>query len=386
MPAGLSRAELGEVLAERGLDAILYVGDSICDSDMYYLSGFFSTGRFALLAADEITLLVSAMERRRASQESRAARVVSTSDYGILEKVKALGSPAQAYLAALLEFLRDNGILRLGVPTWFPAGIYQGLSQQFQVSIVESPASRLRAVKTEEEIGAMVAVQRSGEAAMKVAMAIISRSEPKGEQLYCDGTPLTSERVRCAVEMTLIQEGCEAVETIVAGAPTSANPHAQGSGPLPANAPIVIDIFPRSKSSRYFADMTRTVIKGEAEPEVQDIYEAVLAAQLSGMKAIRAGVAGREVHEEVCRVLEERGYPEREGRGFIHSTGHGVGLDVHERPSLGPGGETLEANNVVTVEPGLYYPELGGVRLEDLVVVTPGGCKNLTGLEKHLLL
>jgi Xaa-Pro aminopeptidase len=172
----------------------------------------------------------------------------------------------------------------------------------------------------------------------------------------------------------------------VAGGREAADPHFVGSGPLPRDAPIVIDIFPRSKRTRYFADMTRTVLRGEAEEEILEIYEVVLAAQEAGIAAGRAGASGKAVHGRVCEIFEERGYPEREGRGFVHSTGHGVGLAVHERPSLSEVGKTLQANSVVTVEPGLYYPELGGVRLEDLLVVMEGGCESLTSLEKRLIL
>jgi Xaa-Pro aminopeptidase len=132
--------------------------------------------------------------------------------------------------------------------------------------------------------------------------------------------------------------------------------------------------------------MTRTVLKGEASLEVREIYDAVRQAQDVGLKGIRSGVPGKEVHSSVAQVFRELGFPETEGCGFTHSTGHGVGLDVHEKPSLSETGETLQAAQVVTVEPGLYYPLIGGVRLEDLVVVTENGCENLTRFEKKLVL
>ena len=168
---------------------------------------------------------------------------------------------------------------------------------------------------------------------MRQAILLIGSSEPRGDLLYREGQPLTSEKVRGAIEISLLEDGCEAMDTIVASGPQAAAPHARGTGPIAANAPIVIDIFPRSKSSRYFADMTRTVLKGEAAPEVKEIYEAVRLAQAEGLKAIRAGVFGKEVHSRVSSVFLDQGYPEREGSGFTHSTGHGVGLDVHEKPS-----------------------------------------------------
>ncbi len=132
--------------------------------------------------------------------------------------------------------------------------------------------------------------------------------------------------------------------------------------------------------------MTRTVLRGEASTEVKEMYASVPAAQDAGLAAVRAGVSGEEVHNRVSEVFDDLGYPEREGEGFTHSTGHGVGLAIHERPSLGTAGEVLEAGNVVTVEPGLYYPEIGGVRLEDLVAVTPKGYENLTHFEKRLII
>lgn len=373
-------------LEENRLDGFLFVGDSLCNTDMYYISRFFATDRFTLLVADKISLLVSSMELARAEKESCVDEVVSTSDYNIMDRLRSIGKPDEAYFEVLRDFLIDRGVKRLGVPSRFPAQLYSRLSRIFDVSIMESPVSKWRAVKSVWEIEAIKSVQSSCEAAMGLAVDLISRSEPRGEKLILNGEPLTSERVRGTIEVSLLERGCDAVDTIVAGGAMAADPHARGSGPLQANAPIVIDIFPRSKSTRYFADMTRTVLRGEASREVMEIYDAVLDAQLTGLKAIHSGASGRGVHMQVSQVFDEHGYPEREGKGFTHSTGHGVGLDVHERPSLSEAGETLEANNVVTVEPGLYYPEIGGVRLEDLVVVTDRSCDNLTHFDRKLVI
>ncbi|MCX6677171.1 MAG: Xaa-Pro peptidase family protein [Methanothrix sp.] len=373
-------------LSRHNLDGFLFVGDSICDSDMYYLTHFLSGDRFAFLAQEKTTLLVSSMETGRALKESTADECLSTSQYRIMEKLKRGDKPEEAYCLVLVEFLQGHGIRRLGVPFRFPAGIYQPLLQDFEVLVLESPASRCREIKRQEELDAIACAQRACERAMRQAVLLIGSSKPRGELLYRDGQPLTSEKVRAAIDVSLLEDGCEAMDTIVAGGPQAAAPHARGTGPLAANAPIVIDIFPRSKSSRYFADMTRTVLKGEAAPEVKDIYEAVRLAQAAGLLAIRAGVSGKEVHSRVSQVFLDLGYPEREGRGFTHSTGHGVGLDVHEKPSLSETGEVLQVNHVVTVEPGLYYPEMGGVRLEDLVVVKEKGSENLTHFERQLVL
>ncbi len=373
-------------LEASNLDGMLFIGDSLCDSDMFYLSHFLAQDRFTLLMQEKVSILVSSMEKGRASKESSSDEVISTSQYGLMDKLKASGKPDEAYRQVLVEFLRDRGVRRLGVPFRFPAGIYRHLCKDFQVTVLDSPVSRWRAVKTVQELDAIRFSQRACEKAMRLAIAIIASSEPRGDVLFRLSQPLTSEQIRSSIEVALLEEGCEAVDTIVAGGAAAADPHARGAGSLPANSPIVIDIFPRSKSSRYFADMTRTVLKGEASLEVKEIYEAVLRAQIAGLEAIRAGVSGKEVHSRVHQVFQERGYPEREGCGFTHSTGHGVGLEVHERPSLSEAGEILEVSNVVTVEPGLYYPEIGGVRLEDLVVVTAKDCENLTNFERKLVL
>lgn len=377
---------LKSLLIESNLDSFLFIGDSVCDCDMYYLSHFLSQDRFTILVQDDITLLVSSMEMGRARKESLAKAVISTSDYRIMEKLKVSGKPDQAYLQVLTEFLHDQGARRIGVPFRFPAGIHQHLAEDFEIAILESPLARQRAVKTAEELAAIRMAQSGCEKAMRQAVNIIAASEPRGDYLLRQGRPLTSEDVRSAIEVALLEEGCEAVDTIVAGGAAAADPHSRGTGPLPANEPIVIDIFPRSKSLRYFADMTRTVVRGEASLEVEEIYEAVLAAQNAGLKCISSGVSGKEVHALVVQVFKEHGYPEQDKRGFTHSTGHGVGLNIHERPSLSEAGDLLEANNVVTVEPGLYYPEIGGVRLEDLVAVTAKGCENLTHFEKNLII
>ncbi len=373
-------------LSRHNLDGFLFVGDSICDADMYYLTHFLAGDKFAVLAQEKTTLLVSSMELNRAGKESIANECLSTSQYQIMEKLKRCKNWEEAYCRVLVEFLKGHGIRRLGVPFRFPVGFYQLLCQDFEVSVLESPASRLREIKRQEELDAMVCTQRACERAMHQATLLIGSSEPRGELLYRDGQPLTSEKVRGAIEISLLEDGCEAMDTIVAGGLQASAPHARGTGPIAANAPIVIDIFPRSKSRRYFADMTRTVLKGEAAPEVKEIYEAVRLAQAEGLKAIRAGIFGKEVHSRVSSVFLDMGYPEREGCGFTHSTGHGVGLDVHEKPSLSESGEELQVNHVVTVEPGLYYAKIGGVRLEDMVVVKENGSENLTHFERKLVL
>ena len=198
---------------------------------------------------------------------------------------------------------------------------------------------------------------------------------------------LTSEMVRLTICKTLLDNDCIAQETIVAGGPSSADPHERGEGPLYAGQPIVIDIFPRSGRSGYWGDITRTVCKGAASIELKKQYNAVKSAQAAQLKAIKAGVWTDKIHQIGVDLMENRGFKTETindvPQGFIHGTGHGVGLEIHEAPRVSSGNhQKLRAGHVITIEPGLYYPEIGGVRIEDTILVTKEGYKMLSSCIK----
>ncbi len=163
-------------------------------------------------------------------------------------------------------------------------------------------------------------------------------------------------------------------------------PHHSGSGPIVPDTPIVIDIFPRSQQTGYFGDMTRTVVKGTPSKEVKRMYKAVLEGQKIGISMIKHGVKSADVHNAVVDYFSKSGFKtgqiDGKQQGFIHSTGHGLGLEIHEPPRVSVGNDILQAGNVVTVEPGLYYEKLGGVRIEDVVLVTKKGCEVLSKFPK----
>jgi Xaa-Pro aminopeptidase len=224
---------------------------------------------------------------------------------------------------------------------------------------------------------------------MARAEELLAGADVEDGTLVHDGDRLTAELVKREIEIELLRHGCNLDEAIVACGADAADPHDRGSGPLAAGEPIIVDVFPQSKATGYFADMTRTFCVGEPSETVREWHDLTLEAKHAALETVEAGIPGSEVHDAVCDVYEDAGLPtlradESTETGFIHTTGHGVGLDIHEFPRVSEQDDELEAGHVVTIEPGLYDPEVGGVRSEDLVVVTEDGHENLTDYEERL--
>lgn len=380
-----------KALEEAGTDAYLMTGN-LHNSDIYYVTRFLASDDFSYLqtGAGEEVLLISDMEKGRAQIESRVPKIKTLQDLSYREKVKEKKDPSIAYAACISEVLAGEGIKKVAVPYDFPVFYSNFLTEAgFSIVPIKSPFRKMRSLKKPEEVEAIKYAQMAGEKAMEAAIALIAGAEEREGLLYHAGEVLTGVKVLAVIDHTLLDYGCEAEETIVSCGRNTANPHGTTDGPLEANAPIILDIFPRSKKKRYFADMTRTVLYGETSEELKRMYETVLAAQKKALEMVKPGVKAADVHNAVCDLFEARGYDTYKSGskvGFIHSTGHGVGLDIHELPSVGENEALLEAGNVITIEPGLYYPEIGGIRLEDMVLVTENGCQNLTGLEKKFVL
>jgi Xaa-Pro aminopeptidase len=243
-------------------------------------------------------------------------------------------------------------------------------------------------IKNDEEVRFIKDTQKKTEEAMGEAISAIRDSTVRGDLLYYKDDILTSDKIRRIIDYKLMDLECLAEHTIVAVGIEGCDPHNEGSGPLRPNQSIIIDLFPRSTKTRYFADMTRTVVKGKAPDRLKKMHEAVISSQERGISLIRNGIEGRQVHEEVSNVLKKFGFETGiiNGRmqGFFHGTGHGLGLDVHEPPRISKVNYTLKKGNIVTVEPGLYYADIGGVRIEDMVLLTEDGCINLTEYPKVL--
>jgi Xaa-Pro aminopeptidase len=363
-------------------DALMVIGDSERLADLFYVTGFRAPDPFVFLwTRTERLVAVSDLELDRARAQARVDRVVATSGYERRLRQQGVEHPRPE--EALVALLQDLGLRRLLVPAEFPLGTAEALrGAGLSLALAPSPLFPDRQHKTETEVEAIRQAIRAAESGMEAALAILKQAEVKENALHLDGEVLTSERVRRAIHRRLLEWDCTATGTIVSGGDQGCDPHQEGHGPLRPGQTIVIDIFPRSSATGYYGDLTRTVVKGEAPATVRALFETVRRGQRAALDLIRAGAPGPQVHQAVTDLFSAAGYRtgERDGHqeGFFHGTGHGLGLEIHESPRIGTRGQALSAGQVVTVEPGLYYPGVGGVRLEDVVVVRPDGCENLT--------
>ena len=339
----------------------------------------------------ERLLIIRDIEMDRAGKSARVDRVACPADFtpsgglsGDRETATAQAAAEALLRADVTEVTSDRTLPLSFVSALRDVGIETTYDPDLGVASRRS--------KDAEELEALRVAQTDTQAAIAMACETIAGSSPDAQGLLShEGATLTSERVRTLIDVFLLERGYENPTSIVAGGPQGADCHSHGQGALRTGEPIIIDVFPRSKSTRYNGDCTRMVVHGEVPPAVERMHAAVLAAKIAGENAAMAGITGEAVNEATTAVITEHGYelglpkPEDDpGRiAMVHGTGHGVGLAVHEPPLLDRGGPPLVAGDVITIEPGLYGPAIGGLRLEDMVVVTDTGCEDL-GSGLHL--
>jgi Xaa-Pro aminopeptidase len=369
-------------------EILLIVADSDRDANMLYATGINVPDPFIFLQiAGRPLIVMSDLEIDRAKKKSRC-RVISLSE--IQRKLRREGVKQPRFAHVIREILREKKIRRATVPENFPLGIARQLKK---LGIKVKPEASIfprREFKSADEVRKISAALTMAEVGMSEAMQVLRRSKiARNRKLMYHGLPLTSEKLRAVIDCAILQAGGLAAHTIVAGGRQACDPHESGFGQLRANEPIIIDIFPRSQKTGYFGDITRTVVRGRASEAARKLYDTVWQGQKIGFNKMRSGNVTAEIHKAVQDYFVQQGYKtgRRNGRmeGFFHGTGHGLGMEIHEAPRVGatsPG--KLKAGHVVTVEPGLYYPEIGGVRLEDVGLVTGNGAKNLTRFEKVL--
>jgi Xaa-Pro aminopeptidase len=365
---------------------VLLIAASETDSNLYYATRFPAPDPFIFLRVKGETILVmSDLEVDRARATATVDTVLPYSDYEGRVKRREGAHPTAIDVVDLV--LKERGVTQVLVPESFSFEHARRLQAKgYELSTKCEPFFEERALKTGEEVAAIEAAQRAVETAVHRVIDLFGAASVRDGLIVHGGEPVTSERIKKLINVALMEQECISQHTIIAGGLQACDPHNEGSGPLRAGEPIVMDIFPRNATTRYFADMSRTVLKGRASPEKKRLFETVLAAQEEAIASVRDGADGQKIHARVLERFEQAGYKTGliDGRmqGFFHGTGHGVGIDIHEAPRIGKTGSPLKAGHVVTVEPGLYYPGIGGVRIEDMVLVEPDGCRNLTNFPK----
>jgi len=369
---------------------LLMVADSERDANMLYAVRMFVPDPFIFLRLrGKPHVVLSDLEIDRARQQARHCRVHSLSQ--CQKQVRSLGIAKPSLAQVVRLILKSEGLRKVLVPYNFPIGLARELRQlKIRVKVKGQALFPEREFKTAEEVKKISAALMMAEVGLAEGIqALKSAKIGKNRRLAYHGVALTSEKLRAIVDTAILQAGGLPAHTIVAGGRQGCDPHEEGHGVLRAHEPIIIDVFPRSQKTGYFGDITRTVVRGRASEAVRRIYYTIERAQELAFEHICDGIRGREIHERVQEFFKKEGY--RTGRlnghmeGFFHGTGHGVGLEIHESPRLGPNStDVLRRSHVITVEPGLYYPGLGGVRLEDMAQVTGNGARNLTKFEKVL--
>ena len=365
----------------------LIVAASETDPDMLYATKFWAPDPFILLERNgKRTLVLSDLEIDRGRKQAEADEFVSFNQ--VEREVQGKSKNAPLYEKVLAHFLRKRGVTSAIVPANFPLGYAQELaSNKIRVQATNGLFWPEREAKSENEVEMIGQALRITEKGLKRAIEVLKASKPgPGKRLRWSGKTLTSEMLRAEIDSTILRAGGIPAGTIVAGGDQACDPHERGFGPLYANSLIILDVFPRDAKTGYFGDMTRTVLRGRASEVQRKLWETVRAGQALALKRIKAGVDGMMIHKAIQELFTTRGFPTevRKGKnvGFFHGTGHGLGLEIHEYPRLQK--VTLKDRQVLTVEPGLYYPGLGGTRQEDVVVVTKTGCKILSHFPKRL--
>jgi Xaa-Pro aminopeptidase len=363
--------------------ARLMVAASGHDADMLYATHFYADDPFVWWEwRGKTHVALSPLEIDRARPVARVSQVHAVGEF---ISAQSKDQSTAALIAGITQKYRLKSFL---VPEQFPAGLLEKLrARGLKITVSDQPFFPERVRKTKEEVTALEAALRVAETGLRRGMEVLkaSRAGRRGV-LAWGGLPLTSERLRAEMDSAVLHAGGTPANTIVAGGEQGCDPHERGHGPLRANEAIVLDIFPRHARNHYFGDLTRTVVRGRASETLRRQYATVQEGKRWVMTRMRDGADGPGLQKELIARFKAAGFPteQRDGRwvGMFHGVGHGLGLDLHESPRFAAG--KLFAGLSITVEPGLYYPGVGGVRIEDVVIVGKTGVRNLTKFEEEL--
>jgi Xaa-Pro aminopeptidase len=332
-------------------------------------------------------LLASTLERERMAAARPDAELIETTDLGFHELLRGGQSRDEILIELVSRAVAQLGVRDAVVDPEFPIAVADRLRADGVVLTPDHEAvAQRRRVKSPAELAGIRLAQRAAEAGMAAAAAVLREAQADGDTLVRNGAPLTAEDVRDALRVACAAHGAPAPADVIVASVWQGFGHEPGSGPLPAHLPIQIDLWPRHESSGCWADMTRTFVVGDVTDAVR-AQEALVAEAFATVRdAVAPGITGRELHAMTCDIFEAAGHrTQRTGpgddasEGFQFSLGHGIGLDLHEDPGMGQLGRApLIAGDVIAVEPGLWDREIGGVRYEDLLLVTDDGCEVLT--------
>ena len=354
---------------------------------MLYATRMFVPDAFIFLEQDgKRTIVLSDLEIDRGRKQAKADEILPYSKFE--REVQGTAKKAPAFEKVLAHFLRSRGVRSAVVPANFPLRFAEELADsKIRLQTTKELFWPEREAKTEDELRLMRRALSITEKGMARAMEVLAACKARrNRRLDWFGRVLTSEILRAEIDSAILRAGGLPANTIVAGGDQACDPHERGSGPLSADSLIILDIFPRDAASGYYGDMTRTVVRGRASEEQRRLWETVREGQALALKKMKPGADGLQVHNEVKQFFTDQGFPTevRDGRqvGFFHGTGHGLGLEIHEFPRFQK--TVFKPGQVLTVEPGLYYPGLGGVRIEDVAVVTESGNRVISRFEKRL--
>jgi Xaa-Pro aminopeptidase len=369
---------------------ILLYGDTIRYPAMRHEVPLEIMDPFLFVARDGQALVLSnSLEAERISRVLPDAELLVLDELGFYELIGDGMPRNEAQLETATRAVRSWGIRSAVVPADLPVAVADRLRDAgVRIDVDARAVEERRRVKSSAELGGIRRAQRAAEVGMAAAETLIRGADREDGRLIHDGETLTAETVRSAIRAACATAGAPAPPDIMVVSALSGGGHDPGSGPLPADLPIVVDLWPRDEESGCWADMTRTFVAGDVTDDVAALGDVVRRALEAARSAARPGIGGRALYDVAAEIVESAGYPTQRTRapgqrlthGFYFSLGHGVGLEVHEPPSLGlAGGETLVAGDVVAIEPGIEGLErIGGVRLEDLLLITDDGCETLT--------
>jgi Xaa-Pro aminopeptidase len=359
------------------------------NSDLIYSSGYYCLDSIMIIETenDKIGFFPST-ELELARKKSKVGEVRNLSVEFLRIKSEKKYPPLKSSI--VIEWMKDNGYDTVIVPANFPVIEFANLKNHgFNIAIIDGEFNAGRISKTAVEIEHIRSNCRKNMDVMDDVKKIIASSSVTDEgKLKYQGDILTSEYLQEFILKDFIDRRMTADSVIVAIGDQGCDPHDNGHGEIKAGTSVIVDIYPRSRENLYYTDMTRTFCKGKAGNELKKMYECVHEAQKIVFDKLRSDADGKEIHKNVCEYFDKKGF--KSGtingylQGFFHGTGHGLGLDCHESPYISMSGERLPENSVVSNEPGLYYLGIGGVRIEDLVLITKNGFENLTNYEKIL--